>query len=48
MCWACGMTEMKQAYIIFIGKSLGKLLLSRPRRWNGNNKMDLTEVGYDF
>jgi hypothetical protein len=35
--------ETKHAYIIFIGKSLGILLLSRPRRLDDNNKMDLTK-----
>jgi hypothetical protein len=36
------MMEKKHAYIIFTGKSLGKLRLSSPRRWDDNNKMDLT------
>jgi len=36
------MMETKHAYIIFTGKSLGRLQLSRPRRWDDNSKMDLT------
>jgi hypothetical protein len=33
---ACGMMETQHAYIIVIGKSLARLLLSRPRRWDDN------------
>jgi len=42
MCWECGMMETRHAYIIFTGKSLGRLWLSRPRRWYDKKKMDLT------
>jgi hypothetical protein len=37
------MMEKKHTYIIVTGKSLGRLWLSRPRRWDDNNKMDLTK-----
>jgi len=31
--------ETNHAYIIFIGKSLGRLRLSRPRRLDDNNRL---------
>jgi hypothetical protein len=40
------MGENRGVYRISVGKSEGKRLLGRPRRrWEGNNKMDLHEVG---
>jgi hypothetical protein len=40
--------EDEACIYIFIGKSLGKFMLSRPRRWDDNNKLDLNKVGCDF
>jgi hypothetical protein len=42
------MGEMRNAYMILVGKSEGKRPLARPRcRWLDNIKMDLREIGWD-
>ncbi|KAJ4439183.1 hypothetical protein ANN_15142 [Periplaneta americana] len=42
------MGESRNAYRVLVGKPEGKRPLGRPRRrWEGNIKMDLREVGYD-
>jgi hypothetical protein len=42
------MGEERTAYRILVGKSGGKRRLGRPRRrWVGNVKMDLREIGWD-
>jgi hypothetical protein len=42
------MGEKRNAYRILVGKPEGKSLLGRPRRrWVGNIKMDLREIGWD-
>jgi len=41
------MGERRGVYRILVGKSEGKGPLARPRRrWEGNIKMDLREVGF--
>ena len=40
------MGEKRGVYRVLVGKSDGKITLRRPRRrWEGNIKMDLQEVG---
>jgi hypothetical protein len=40
--------EKKNAYRILVGKPQGKRPLGRPRhRWVDNNKVDLSEIGWD-
>jgi hypothetical protein len=40
--------EMRNAYIILVGKPLAKILFGRPRcRWEDNNRMDLREIGWE-
>jgi hypothetical protein len=48
MCKACSTHgEMRNAYRVLVGKPDGKIPLGRPRhRWEGNTKMDLTEMGW--
>jgi hypothetical protein len=42
------MGEKRNAYRILVGKPEGQRLLGRPRRrWVGNIKMDLREIGWD-
>jgi hypothetical protein len=42
------MGEKGNAYRILVGKPAGKRQLGRPRsRWVDNNKIDLTEIGWD-
>ncbi|KAJ4442686.1 hypothetical protein ANN_04275 [Periplaneta americana] len=42
------MGESRNAYRVLVGRPEGKKPLGRPRRrWEGNIKMDLREVGYD-
>ncbi|KAJ4448691.1 hypothetical protein ANN_00081 [Periplaneta americana] len=42
------MGESRNAYRVLVGRPEGKRPLGRPRRrWEGNIKMDLREVGYD-
>jgi hypothetical protein len=42
------MEEKMNAYRILTRKRLGKRPLGRPkRRWEGNIKMDLRDIGYD-
>ncbi|KAJ4431735.1 hypothetical protein ANN_20337, partial [Periplaneta americana] len=42
------MGESRNAYRVLVGRPEGKRPLERPRRrWEGNIKMDLREVGYD-
>jgi hypothetical protein len=42
------MWEMRNSYRILVGKPEGKRPLGRPRRrWLGNIKMDLREIGSD-
>ncbi|KAJ4429878.1 hypothetical protein ANN_22082 [Periplaneta americana] len=42
------MDESRNAYRVFVGRPEEKRPLGRPRRrWEGNIKMDLREVGYD-
>ena len=42
------MEQSRNAYRVLVGKSEGKRPLGRPRRrWEGNIKMDLREVGGD-
>jgi hypothetical protein len=42
------MGENRNAYRILVGKPAGKRPLGRPRRrWIDNNKIDLTETGWD-
>jgi hypothetical protein len=39
--------EWRGVYRVLVGKPEGKRLLGSPRsRWEGNNKMDLQEVGW--
>ena len=49
--WAGHVARMEQsrnAYRVLVGKPEGKRPLGRPRRrWEGNIKMDLREVGCD-
>jgi hypothetical protein len=41
------MREKRNAYRILVGKAEGKRQLGRPRRrWLGNIKIDLREVGW--
>jgi hypothetical protein len=41
------MGDKRGAYRILVGRPEGKTPLERPkRRWEGNNKMDLQEVGW--
>jgi hypothetical protein len=43
-----GIWEKRNAYRILIGKAEGKRPLGRPRRrWVGNFRMDLREIGWD-
>ncbi|KAJ4444873.1 hypothetical protein ANN_06670 [Periplaneta americana] len=43
------MGESRNAYRVLVGRPEGKRSLGRPRRrWEGNIKMDLREVGYDY
>ena len=40
------MEEGRSAFIILTGKATGKIPLGRPRRrWEGNIRMDLEEIG---
>jgi hypothetical protein len=40
--------EIRNAYNILVGKTEGKRPLGRPRRrWEGNIRMDLTEIGWE-
>jgi hypothetical protein len=40
--------EKRNAYRILVGKPEGQTSLGRPRRrWEGNIKMDLREIGWD-
>jgi hypothetical protein len=42
------MGEKRNAYRILVGKPEGRRPLGRPRRrWMGNIKMDLREIGWD-
>jgi hypothetical protein len=42
------MGEKRNAYRILMGKPEGKRILGRPRRrWAGNIKMNLREIGWD-
>jgi hypothetical protein len=42
------MGEKRNTCTIFVGKPEGKRLLENPRRrWMGNIKMDLLELGWD-
>jgi hypothetical protein len=42
------MGEKRNAYRVLVGKLERKRLLGRPRRrWLGNIKMDLIEIGWD-
>jgi hypothetical protein len=44
-CSLCG--ERRGVYRVLVGNPLGKRELGRPNcRWEGNNKMDLQEVGW--
>ena len=47
MGWACSTYVVEERlYRVLVGKSEGKRPLGRPRRrWEGNIKMDLQEVG---
>jgi hypothetical protein len=46
--YAARMRERRNAYRILVGKPEGKMPLGRPRRrWVGNIRMDLGEVGWD-
>jgi len=39
---------MRNAYKIFVGKSIGKSPLGRPRRrWEDNIRMDLIQIGWE-
>jgi hypothetical protein len=41
------MGEVRGAYNILVGRPEGRRPLGRPgRRWEGNNKMDLREIGF--
>jgi hypothetical protein len=41
------MGEMRNTYKIFVGEPEGKRQLGRPRRrWENNNRQDLTEIGW--
>jgi hypothetical protein len=41
------MGEVRSAYNILVGRPEGRRPLGRPRRrWEDNNKMDLTEIGF--
>jgi hypothetical protein len=41
------MVKKRNVYRIFVGKREGKKPLGRPRRrWVGNSKMDLGEIGW--
>jgi hypothetical protein len=41
------MGEMRDAYMVLVGKSEGRRTLGRPTcRWEDNIKMDLREVGW--
>jgi hypothetical protein len=41
------MEAKRNAYRVFVGKPEGKRLLGRPRRrWVGNIKIDLREIGW--
>ena len=43
-----GMEQSRNAYRVLVGKLEGKRPLGRPRRrWEGNIRMDLREVGCD-
>jgi hypothetical protein len=43
-----GMGEKRGAYRIFMGQPEGKRPLGRPgRKWEGNIKMNLRELGWD-
>jgi hypothetical protein len=45
---ACSTNGVEEEYRIFARKPEGKRPLGRPRRrWVGNIKMDLTEIGWD-
>jgi hypothetical protein len=40
------MEEGRSAFKMLTDKPIGKRLLGKPkRRWEGNNRMDLTEIG---
>jgi hypothetical protein len=42
------MGEKRNSYRILVGKSEGRRPLGRPRRrWVGNIKIDLSEIGWD-
>jgi hypothetical protein len=42
------MGEMRNAYLILVGKPEGKRLLARPRRrWEDNIRTDLTKIGWE-
>jgi hypothetical protein len=42
------MGEMRNVYIVLVGKSKGKRPLGRPRRrWEDNISMDLREIGWE-
>jgi hypothetical protein len=51
MSWAghvAGVGKKRNAYRIFVGKPEGKRPLARPRRrWVGNIKINLREIGWD-
>jgi len=48
--WTCGAYGLEEGvYRVFVGKPEGKRPLGRPRRrWVGNIKMDLQEVGCGY
>jgi len=47
--YVAGMEEMRNIYNILIGKLEGKRPPGRPmRRWEGNIRMDLREIGWEY